>query len=106
MSTKRHQLAGKTLTRKIWLAICVKHIDFAYITIFDFDPSTNDADWIVLEPRDLEYLVPDDFDPTAAQVAALLSEKAKLTAEFTAAVSALNRKLSELQAIEFDSEAA
>jgi len=48
------------------------------------------------------FTVPADFDPVAPMVSALEAEKAKLTAEFTAKVRDINRRLSELQAIEFD----
>ena len=101
MSTKKHPLAGRTLKCKVWLAICTLHLDSGLMAVFTFDPSVNDPDWLVIGTKEVEHVVPDDFDPTAAQVAAVLAEKERLTTEFTKAVSELNRRLSELQAIGF-----
>ena len=43
--------------------------------------------------------MPDSFDPTADQIAALEKKKQELSAEFTKSVQAINAQLSRLQAI-------
>jgi hypothetical protein len=67
--------------------------------------ATLDGEFTVAEAV-VTFTIPADFDPVAPMVAALESEKAKITAEFTAAVMKLNKQLSELQAIEHNEEAA
>jgi hypothetical protein len=49
----------------------------------------------------VEVEVPDNFDPRAKQIAALEERKREMTAKFQAAVTEINRRISELQAIEF-----
>ncbi len=100
-------LAGKTLTTTVYMAVLAQHLkhiehgnDLDLLSVFSFDPSKNDPDWIVIETRSLSATLPADFDPIAPQVAALQAKKAQITAEFTRAVADLNRQLSELQAIE------
>jgi hypothetical protein len=45
--------------------------------------------------------VPDNFDPRAKQIAALEAQKREITAEFQAAVTEINARISKLQAIEY-----
>ena len=49
--------------------------------------------------QEVEIEVPDDFDPRAQKIAALERYKQKITAEFQKAVTDINRRISELQAI-------
>ena len=49
--------------------------------------------------QQVEIEVPDDFDPRTQQIAALERQKQKVTAEFQKAVTDINRRISELQAI-------
>ena len=47
------------------------------------------------------FEVPDDFDPRDGQVMALKAEKSKAMADFQALVTIIDRKISELTALEF-----
>ncbi len=52
---------------------------------------------------EVTFEVPDNFDPRPAQVKALEEKKLELSAQFAAAVTEINRQISQLQAIEHDS---
>lgn len=54
---------------------------------------------IFVREFDIDFDVPDDFDPTAAQIKALEAEKAKAGAEFAKLCATINDKLAKLQAI-------
>ena len=69
---------------------------------FKFD-DTEDHSFV--KEVDVEVEVPDGFDPTAQRIAALEAKKAKARDDFTRAVMELDRKISELQAIEYTGEA-
>lgn len=45
--------------------------------------------------------VPDNYDPTAQQLAALQKEKEKAQEEFSKKVASINERISKLQALEF-----
>lgn len=51
--------------------------------------------------QEVEIEVPDNYDPRAQKIAALEKHKAKVMAEFQKTVTDINRRISELQAIEF-----
>jgi hypothetical protein len=111
MSTKTKPLAGKTITLPVWVrAEPSKYgiytvVDGFELRVAQYGGTLDDGSFVIAETT-VTITVPADFDPVAPMVAGIEAEKAKLTAEFAAAVAKLNRKLSELQAIEFDSEAA
>ena len=50
-------------------------------------------------PHSMSFVVPDGFDLTPQQVAALKKKKFELTEQFTAAVQTINAQLARLQAI-------
>lgn len=68
-------------------------------------PDATDADVLVKE-HSFTVDVPADFDPRPALVKALEAKKEKALAEFSAMVTAIDRQISELQAIEYSGEAA
>lgn len=49
--------------------------------------------------------IPDDFDPRAGQIEALQEQKRKAMAEFQATMTAIDKRISELQAIEYTEQA-
>jgi len=51
--------------------------------------------------QEIEIEVPDDYDPTAQQIAALQKEKEKAQEEFSKKVASINERISKLQAIEY-----
>ena len=115
-ATKKHPLAGKTLTRDIYISLSkwqqenlafnlANGIDVNF-TLFGFDPSRDDPDYLLLGKTSVAFKVPDDFDPVPGMVASIEAQKKQLTAEFTARVADLNRRLWELQAIDYVPEAA
>lgn len=106
--SKTKPLAGKTITLPVFVrAERVKEYGAIYKEVDGLDlrvsptDTARDGDFIVAETK-VTFTVPADFDPVAPMVASLEAEKKKLTAEFTARVSELNRRLSELQAIEHE----
>lgn len=63
-------------------------------------------DRIFIREMPIEVEVPDDFDPIPKQVAAMEAEKRAALAEYQQKVAEINERLSKLQALTFDSEAA
>ena len=45
--------------------------------------------------------MPDNYDPTAQQLAALQKEKEKAQEEFSKKVASINERISKLQALEY-----
>jgi hypothetical protein len=61
---------------------------------------TSDKDIVFVGTTDVTFEVPDDFDPRPAQVKALQEKERELRAQFAAAVTEIQRQISQLQAIE------
>ena len=61
---------------------------------------------IYIGPQDLEIDIPDDFDPTAGQVAALNRQKADALEAYQRTVAEINERLSKLLALTNDVDAA
>lgn len=57
---------------------------------------------IYVGPREIEIDVPEDFDPTARQIAALEREREAIRAKFTADIAAVNERISKLQALTYE----
>ena len=51
--------------------------------------------------QEIEIEVPDQYDPTAQQLAVLQKEKEKAQQEFAKKVANINERISKLQALEF-----
>ena len=58
--------------------------------------------YITIMPYTLKFTVPDDFNPVAAQVAALEAAREKLRKEFNARINQIEDEISKLQAICYD----
>jgi len=50
--------------------------------------------------QEIEIEVPDDFDPRAQQIAALVEQKQKVMADYQKTVTEINDRINKLQAIE------
>lgn len=57
---------------------------------------------IYVGPREIEIDVPEDFDPTAKQVAALERQLAEAGAKFAAESAAIRDRISKLQALTYE----
>ena len=56
---------------------------------------------IHVNEQEVEIEVPDNYDPTAQQLAALQKEKEKAQEEFSKKVASINERISKLQALEY-----
>ena len=54
--------------------------------------------------QDIEFDVPENYDPTAQKIAALQAQKAKAQEDFNNSVFQINELISKLQALEYNSE--
>jgi hypothetical protein len=69
-------------------------------------PDSGDGEHTLVGPVDIEYEIPDDFDPRPAQVAALQAQAEKLRAEFAKSITDINSRIAQLTAIEYVQEQA
>ena len=51
--------------------------------------------------QEIEFEVPDNFDPRAQQIAALEKQRQKVMAEYQKTVNEINDNISKLQALEY-----
>ena len=68
--------------------------------LFSFKLDNTDSRVYVGE-QEIEIEVPDDYDPRSALIAALKEEQTKAAAAYQKTVTDIQRRISELQAIEF-----
>jgi len=54
--------------------------------------------------QDIEFNVPENYDPTAQKIAALQAQKAKAQEDFNNSVFQINELISKLQALEYNSD--
>lgn len=57
--------------------------------------------YVLIGKQEVEFEVPDDFNPVPIQVAMLNAEKKRIANEFDARVRAINEQISKLQCITF-----
>ena len=60
----------------------------------------DDTNYSYVGPQEIEVDVPDHFDPRPAQIAVLEAQKQKVMADFQKSVTDINRRISELSALE------
>lgn len=58
------------------------------------------SEYITLDCKDVEFDIPDDFDPRPAQIAALQAKQKEAAAAFQAFTTETMRQIQELQALE------
>ena len=73
--------------------------DEGKFTFFPFE--MKDSGYVTVMPFAIDVDIPADFDPRGAQVKQLEAEKQKAMADFQALVTSIDRKISELTALEF-----
>jgi hypothetical protein len=60
----------------------------------------DDVNQTYVGPQEVEVEVPDHFDPRPAQIAVLEAQKQKVMADFQKSITDINRRISELSALE------
>jgi hypothetical protein len=60
----------------------------------------DDINHTYVGPQEIEVDVPDHFDPRSAQIAALEKQQQKVMADFRKSITDINRRISELSALE------
>lgn len=68
---------------------------------WNFRPYTEDGRRIVLAEKEIEFEIPDDFDPRPLQIKELEKKQQEAAAAFHALTTEIKRQISELQALEF-----
>jgi len=51
--------------------------------------------------QEVELDIPDNYDPRAQQIAALVASKQELMADYQKSITSINNKISKLQALEY-----
>lgn len=72
--------------------------------VFNTD-NMSDRWYSLIGPAQFTYEIPDSFNPTAAKLAALEAQKQEVRAAYLAKVREIEKRISELQAIEYVAEA-
>ena len=67
--------------------------------VWGFEPFCKD-EYIFLGCKDVEFEIPDDFDPRPLQIKALKEKQNKAAADFHAMNTEIMRQINELQALE------
>ena len=68
--------------------------------VFSFKAKDDSERTFVCE-QEIEIEVPDNYDPTAQQIAALEAQKEKAMSDFNNTVMDINARISKLQALEY-----
>ena len=69
-------------------------------TAFSFRTADTESMTFVCE-QDVEFDIPENYDPTAQKIAALQALKQKAQDDFTKSVRQINERISKLQALEY-----
>lgn len=83
-------------TMKAYLLYRTQNQEF---DVWSFKPYSQD-EYITLDCKEVEFDVPDDFDPRPAQIKALEKKQQEAAAAFHALTVEINRQIQELQALE------
>lgn len=67
--------------------------------VWSFEPYSK-TDYVVLGSKEVEFDIPDDFDPRPAQIKALKEKQRQAAADFQAFTTETMRRIQELQALE------
>lgn len=68
--------------------------------VYSFKANDDDTRTFVCE-QEIEIEVPDNYDPTAQNIAALEAQKAKAMSDFNNTVMNINARISQLSALEY-----
>ena len=90
---------------KVKTALYVYHTQSAWQEEGSFQAYTwhseDNATSTLVSQQEVELNIPDNYDPRAQQVAALIASKQALMAEFQKSVDDINERISKLQALEY-----
>lgn len=84
------------------------HAEMCWGTRYKFFPGKleNFSTYIAVCAHIITFDLPEAFDPRPIEIAALEKKATELQAETTAKLTAINRRISELQALTYETEAA
>ena len=69
--------------------------------VWSFEPSiSSTSNYIVIDSKEVEFDMPDNFDPRPLQIKALQEKQSKAAAAFHAMNIEIMRQINELQALE------
>lgn len=60
------------------------------------------SDWVLVGPTEIEFDVPDNFDPRPAQIANLEAKRSEVMAEAQKSIDEINQRIQELRAISYE----
>ena len=90
---------------KIKTTIHVHFVKYEWETEGHFEtmsyPIKDDVHYSYVGPQEIEVDVPENFDPRPAQIAVLEAKKQQVMADFQKSVTDINRRISELNALEY-----
>lgn len=90
---------------KVKTALYVYHNKYAWQNQGTYDAYTWESkdteSRTLVGQQDVELDIPDNYDPRAQQVAALIASKQALMAEYQKTVDDINERISKLQALEY-----
>jgi hypothetical protein len=89
---------------KLKTTIHIHFVKYSYETQGRFEAMSyqikDDTNYSYVGPQEIEVDVPDHFDYRPAQIAALEAKKQKVMADFQKCITDINRRISELSALE------
>ena len=90
---------------KVKTALYVYHTQYAWQDEGSYQAYTwhseDTATSTLVGQQEVELDIPDNYDPRAQQVAALIASKQALMAEFQKSIDDINERISKLQALEY-----
>ena len=60
------------------------------------------SDWVLVGPTEIEFDVPDNFDPRPAQIANLEAKRSEVMAKAQKSIDEINQRIQELRAISYE----
>ena len=90
---------------KVKTALYVYHTQYAWQDVGSYQAYTFKADEdecrTLVGEQAVELNIPDDYDPRAQKIVALVAKKQKIMADYQQMVTEINAKISNLQALEY-----
>lgn len=90
---------------KVKTALYVYHTQYAWQEEGSYQAYTwhskDNATSTLVGQQEVELDIPDNYDPRAQQVAALIASKQALMADYQKSVDDINERISKLQALEY-----
>lgn len=90
---------------KVKTALYVYHTQYSWQEEGNYEAFTfkaeNTENRSFIGQQNVELDIPDNYDPRAQQIAALVANKQELMADYQKSVDDINEKISKLQALEY-----